>query len=230
MHDARSGTEHQRTRQDVNAPDASSDRSRERSDALARRLHPARDRGLRRHGRGRCAAPAPAPQPSTCGVVATAAPSRPPKGGCSGEAFTAAELRLLLIDELGPLWYCDRDSYPVGRDELAGDAGAGRSCSPTPSSPAPSADRLEFPPFDVRLTDDERLLRLPALEGGDRHPARGHRQRPLPLRLPGRARRRRGREGTRTAGIVDDARRDHDRAAGCLPASRSARSASPAGT
>ncbi|NJD27343.1 MAG: hypothetical protein FIA92_03500 [Chloroflexi bacterium] len=34
-----------------------------------------------------------------------------------GEAFTPGELRLLLVDRLGPLWYCDRDEYPVGRDE-----------------------------------------------------------------------------------------------------------------
>lgn len=26
-------------------------------------------------------------------------------------------VRLSLMDQLGPLWYCDRDSYPVGRDE-----------------------------------------------------------------------------------------------------------------
>ena len=32
--------------------------------------------------------------------------------------LTAAELRLRLIDELGPLWHCDQNSYPVGRDEL----------------------------------------------------------------------------------------------------------------
>ena len=31
-----------------------------------------------------------------------------------------AELRLLLTDRLGPLWYCDRDEYPVGRDEQQG--------------------------------------------------------------------------------------------------------------
>jgi hypothetical protein len=31
--------------------------------------------------------------------------------------LSAGELRLLLIDRLGPLWYCDRDSYPVGHDE-----------------------------------------------------------------------------------------------------------------
>jgi hypothetical protein len=60
----------------------------------------------------------PGPQPSTCAdPVITAAPSIPPKGGCSGEPFTEAELRLLLIDELGPLWYCDRDSFPMARDE-----------------------------------------------------------------------------------------------------------------
>ena len=35
----------------------------------------------------------------------------------AGAMFGPAELRLVLIDQLGPLWYCDRDSYPVGRDE-----------------------------------------------------------------------------------------------------------------
>ena len=34
-----------------------------------------------------------------------------------GAKLGPADLRLLLIDHLGPLWYCDRDSYPVGRDE-----------------------------------------------------------------------------------------------------------------
>jgi hypothetical protein len=34
-----------------------------------------------------------------------------------GLVLGPAELRLVLIDRLGPLWYCDRDSYPVGRDE-----------------------------------------------------------------------------------------------------------------
>jgi len=34
-----------------------------------------------------------------------------------GGALGPADLRLLLIDRLGPLWYCDRDEYPVGRDE-----------------------------------------------------------------------------------------------------------------
>lgn len=41
-------------------------------------------------------------------------------GGLAGDgsgSMSQAELRLDLIDELGPLWFCDPDSYPVGRDE-----------------------------------------------------------------------------------------------------------------
>jgi hypothetical protein len=38
-------------------------------------------------------------------------------GPTGGGSFGPAELRLLLTDRFGPLWYCDRDEYPVGRDE-----------------------------------------------------------------------------------------------------------------
>ena len=38
-------------------------------------------------------------------------------GPTGGGTLGPAELRLVLIDQLGPLWYCDRDEYPVGRDE-----------------------------------------------------------------------------------------------------------------
>lgn len=41
-------------------------------------------------------------------------------GPSGGGTFGPAELRLMLIDRLGPLWYCDRDEYPVGRDEQQG--------------------------------------------------------------------------------------------------------------
>jgi hypothetical protein len=53
----------------------------------------------------------------------------PPAGGTSppgptiipgpsgGAKLGHAELRLVLIEHLGQLWYCDRDAYPVGRDE-----------------------------------------------------------------------------------------------------------------
>ena len=36
-----------------------------------------------------------------------------------GPPLTTAELRYRLIDTLGPLWYCDRDFYPVARDDEA---------------------------------------------------------------------------------------------------------------
>ena len=50
------------------------------------------------------------------GGSATAGPAIIP-GPSGGATFGPAELRLMLIDQLGPLWYCDRDEYPVGRDE-----------------------------------------------------------------------------------------------------------------
>ncbi|HXG27035.1 MAG TPA: Hint domain-containing protein [Candidatus Binatia bacterium] len=45
--------------------------------------------------------PAPTPGPTTT----------------PGPVRTAGELRLLLIERLGPRWYCDPDSFPVSRDE-----------------------------------------------------------------------------------------------------------------
>ena len=101
----------------------------------------------------------PGPQPSTCSAVTTAAPSRPAKGGCSGEPFSAAELRLLLIDELGPLWYCDRDEYPVGRDELEAMRATWPDLVADVALASAVRDRLELPPFDdPGWTDDELLL------------------------------------------------------------------------
>lgn len=39
-----------------------------------------------------------------------------------GVPLTAAELRFALIDQFGPLWYCDPDFYPVARDDEAAQA------------------------------------------------------------------------------------------------------------
>jgi Hint domain-containing protein len=38
-------------------------------------------------------------------------------GPTGGAAMTAGELRLVLIDRLGPRWYCDPDEYPVARGD-----------------------------------------------------------------------------------------------------------------
>ena len=146
--------------------------------------------------------------------MATAAPSGPPKGGCSGEPFTAAELRLLLIDELGPLWYCDRDEYPVGRDELEAMRATWPALIADVALAAAVRDRLELPPFDdPGWTDDERLLvyRLWKMAtavqlediGNDRYRF-DYLAQPVAD----------GAEGTRTGGIDRQPRRDHGRAGG----------------
>ena len=43
----------------------------------------------------------------------TAAPGSSP--GASGGTLTQGQLRLLLIDTLGPRWYCDPDEFPIAR-------------------------------------------------------------------------------------------------------------------
>ena len=47
------------------------------------------------------------------------APSPPPPGASGGGPLSIADLRYRLIDSLGPLWYCDRDFYPVARGDEA---------------------------------------------------------------------------------------------------------------
>lgn len=59
-----------------------------------------------------CSASTPSPTP-------TPTPSPTPSAGVP---LSAAELRFALIDQLGPLWYCDPDFYPVPRDDEAGQA------------------------------------------------------------------------------------------------------------
>ena len=145
----------------------------------------------------------PGPQPSTCAPATTAAPSRPPKGGCGGEPFTATELRLRLIDQLGPLWYCDRDEYPVGRDELDGM----RATWPDLLADAELAEavrnRLELPAFDdPGWTDDERLLvyRLWKMATAVQLEDVGSGRFRFDYLAQPRAG---GAEGTRTAGLID---------------------------
>jgi hypothetical protein len=70
---------------------------------------------------GSSASPSPQPEPSSgCGSVpvALAGLGAAPKTadcGTPAPANTAGQLRLLLIDQLGPRWYCDPDEYPVAR-------------------------------------------------------------------------------------------------------------------
>ena len=49
-----------------------------------------------------------------CSPAVTPGPTILP-GPSGGGTLGAAELRLVLMDRLGPRWYCDPDSYPVSR-------------------------------------------------------------------------------------------------------------------
>jgi hypothetical protein len=53
------------------------------------------------------------------GCSATAPSSPPPPSPSPRAPLTIAELRYRLIDELGPLWYCDRDFYPIAVQDEA---------------------------------------------------------------------------------------------------------------
>jgi Hint domain-containing protein len=56
---------------------------------------------------------------ATLALVATAC--TPGGGGPTpGPTLNASELRMQLLDRFGPLWHCDQDEYPVGRDETEG--------------------------------------------------------------------------------------------------------------
>lgn len=55
-----------------------------------------------------CAPGASTPPGGTPGPTILPAPT-------GGGTLDAGELRLLLIERLGPLWYCDRDEYPVSQ-------------------------------------------------------------------------------------------------------------------
>jgi hypothetical protein len=46
-------------------------------------------------------------------------PSSPPPSSSPGAPLTITALKFRLIDELGPLWYCDRDFYPIARADEA---------------------------------------------------------------------------------------------------------------
>ena len=57
---------------------------------------------------------------AACGNSVTPTPTPGPSivpGPSGGGTFTTGDLRLRLIGQLGPRWYCDPDSYPIGRDE-----------------------------------------------------------------------------------------------------------------
>jgi len=125
-------------------------------------------------------------------------------GPTGGATLNASELRVLLIDRFGPLWHCDQDEYPVGRDETEGMRERWPQVIADVELLAVIIDRLGLSSTDPSdLTDAQRLevyrqwkvVVAVSLEpiGNDRY-----RFDYLARPVGGAA------EGTRTAGIIDD--------------------------
>ena len=71
-------------------------------------------------------------------VAASCSASQPSTPVPSGRALTTAELKIRLIDQFGPLWYCDPDLYPVARaDQAASRRRTSRRPRPTPTGSPP---------------------------------------------------------------------------------------------
>ena len=145
-----------------------------------------------------CAPGGPTPEPTG---QPTPGPTLP---GPPGGPFGVAELRLVLIDALGPRWYCDPDEYPVSRGTEQE-----RAIERWPELQAENellraiAKRLSID-VDGQVTDAQKLaiyrqwkvavsIELPLIGEGR------YRFDYLAQPAPG------GSEGKRTAGLIDDA-------------------------
>jgi hypothetical protein len=145
---------------------------------------------------------------AACSTGGTPAPS--PGGspgpsigpGPSGDPLGPAALRLLLIDTLGPRWYCDPDSYPVDVDPRR------RAIERWPEIEAENelfraiAARLSIDP-DGELTDGDKLaiyqlwkvaVSIPLESAGEGRWRFDYLAQPLPGAI----------EGTRTTGLIDE--------------------------
>ncbi len=142
-----------------------------------------------------CAPSGPSPEPT---------PGQTILPGPSGGPFSVAELRLVLIEKLGPRWYCDPDEYPVSRGTEQE-----RAIERWPELQAENellraiAERLSID-VDGQVTDAQKLaiyrqwkvavsIELPLIGEGR------YRFDYLAQPAPG------GSEGRRTAGVIDDA-------------------------
>ncbi|HLA15778.1 MAG TPA: Hint domain-containing protein [Candidatus Limnocylindrales bacterium] len=92
-----------------------------------------------------------------CGAAASPEPSASSAPSVSpGPALSPIDLKAALVDALGPLWYCDPDSYPVGRDELAAMQERWSEVTADVAAFATIAERVGVDPT-AELTDEERL-------------------------------------------------------------------------
>ncbi len=88
-----------------------------------------------------------------CGTAASPSPSPSPS---PGPARSEIELKVALLDAFGPLWFCDPDFYPVGRDELVSMKDRWSEVVADPAVLAIVARRVGVDPT-AQLTDQQRL-------------------------------------------------------------------------
>jgi hypothetical protein len=143
--------------------------------------------------------PTPGPLPSGgCGQANAASA---PAGGCSVK--TTAQLRLELLDELGPRWFCDPDEYPIAvQDEMTRMRERWKDLVADTDAFAAIVAHSSLPSDPRQLTDDQRLAvyRLwKVLNSIQLDPIGNDRYRFDYLAQPVAGATR----GTRTAGIID---------------------------
>jgi len=158
------------------------------------------------HGDG--PSPTPTPQPSGgCGSVpvALAGLGAGPATACTtAPTQTAGQLRLRLIDQLGPRWYCDPDEYPIAvQDEMTRMRERWTDIVADVETFAEIAAHEGLPSDPKQLSDDQRLTVYrvwKVLNSIQLDPIGNDRYRFDYLAQPVTG----ATEGTRTAGIIDE--------------------------
>jgi len=140
---------------------------------------------------------------AACGPGPTPGPTILP-GPSGGQALSQAELRLHLIDQLGPRWYCDPDEYPIAvQDAMTRMRERWNDLVADADGFAAIVAHEALPSDPKQLSDDQRLTvyRLwKVLNSIQLDPIGNERYRFDYLAQPVAG----ASEGTRTAGIIDD--------------------------
>ncbi len=109
-------------------------------------------------------------------------------GPTGGASLNSGDLRMLLLDRFGPLWYCDRDEYPVGRDETEGMRASWPDVIADAELLAVLLERLDLASTDPSdLTDPQRLDVYRLWKVAEDIRLEFDRRWPLSVRLPGTA-------------------------------------------
>jgi len=138
-----------------------------------------------------------------CSPGATPGPTILP-GPSGGGTLSTAELRLNLVDQLGPRWYCDPDQYPIAvQDEMTRMRERWNDLVADADALAAIVAHENLPGDPKQLSDAQRLTVYrvwKVLNSIQLNPIGNDRYRFDYTAMPVAG----GTEGTRTAGIIDD--------------------------